>query len=87
MSNNRAKEMAQRHRDAKRPKEKASITLDAETLRLAEKWRVGNLKDTIASFAQVADEALTAVKAEEGEKLSGAGGDMAEEQETLGDHH
>lgn len=54
-----ADEMLNRHRAADQPRQKASITLDAETLRLAEKWSVGNLKDTIAFFAKVADECLS----------------------------
>jgi len=86
MAGELAKKMVERRRKASRPKEKANITLDGDTLRLAEKWSVGTLKETIAMFAVVADEAMSEVDLEDDNEASGMRSGLEDEEKAAGGH-
>lgn len=54
-----AEEYLSKAEKARKPKEKASITLDAETLAILERRKNGNLKLTAKELIKLADRVLT----------------------------
>jgi uncharacterized protein related to proFAR isomerase len=60
--NDHARDMLRRIEATRREDRRVTVTLDAETVRLVEKWRLENLATTVRFMLRVADEQLAGLK-------------------------